>query len=234
SSTVYTGPFSVPATTVVKYFSTDVAGNVEAPQSQTVTVVLADTAPPTTTAACDGSTCGPGWHTSSVSLTLSATDTGGSGVDKTYYTLDGSAPDTSSTVYTGPLTLAATTTVRFFSTDLAGNAETPGSVSANVDGSAPTTTISCDGGSCAATFSASVSVALAATDTGGSGVDKTYYTLDGSAPNTTSPQYSGPLTVSSTTTVRFFSTDVAGESETPQSQAVTVVLPDTAPPTTTA
>ena len=89
SSTVYTGPFSVPATTTVKYFSTDVAGNVEAPQSQTVTVVVADTAPPTTTASCDGSTCGPGWHTSSVSLTLSATDTGGSGVDKTYYTLDG-------------------------------------------------------------------------------------------------------------------------------------------------
>jgi len=230
SSTVYTGPFSVPATTTVKYFSTDVAGNVEAPQSQTVTVVPADTAPPTTTASCDGSTCGPGWHTSSVSLTLSATDTGGSGVDKTYYTLDG----ISSTVYGGPLSISQTTTVTFYSTDLAGNAETPRSVTVNVDGSAPATTISCDGGSCAGTFSAAVSVALAATDTGGSGVDKTYYTLDGSAPATSSTVYTGPITVSSTTTVRFFSTDVAGDSETPQSQAVTVVLPDTAPPTTTA
>jgi len=55
---------------------------------------------------------------------LTATDNpGGFGVDTTYYTTDGSTPTTSSTVYTGPFTLKQTSTVQFFSTDLAGNAE---------------------------------------------------------------------------------------------------------------
>ena len=57
-------------------------------------MVLPDTAPPTTTASCDGTTCSGTWYKANVSVALTATDTGGSGVDKTYYTLDGSVPDT--------------------------------------------------------------------------------------------------------------------------------------------
>jgi peptidoglycan/xylan/chitin deacetylase (PgdA/CDA1 family) len=58
-------------------------------------------------------------------VSLSATDTGGWGVDKTYYTTDGSDPTTSSAVYTAPFKLGTpgTYTVKFFSTDLAGNTE---------------------------------------------------------------------------------------------------------------
>jgi len=50
-------------------------------------------------------------------------DTRGWGVANTYYTTDGSAPTPSSSVYTGPITVHGPTTLNFFSTDLAGNAE---------------------------------------------------------------------------------------------------------------
>ena len=52
----------------------------------------------------------------SVSLVSSETAT-------VYYTLDGSTPTTSSNVYTGPLSVGATTTIKYFAVDLAGNQE---------------------------------------------------------------------------------------------------------------
>jgi peptidoglycan/xylan/chitin deacetylase (PgdA/CDA1 family) len=237
SSTVYTGPFSVPATTTVKYFSTDVAGNAEAPQSQTVSILLPDTAPPTTTASCNDAACAGTWYRANVSLTLTATDTGGSGVDKTYYTLDGSAPDTNSTVYTAPLTLTGTTTVRFFSTDLAGNREANQSLTVPIDQAAPTTTITCaasDAG-CTQAYQASVTVSLFSSDSGGSGVSATYFTLDGSAPSSQSTLYTGPFQLGATTTVRYFSIDNAGNAEASGSSTVTVNAPprDTTAPVTT-
>ena len=41
----------------------------------------------------------------------------------TYYTLDGSAPTTSSTIYSNPVTISDDTTLKFFSEDAAGNRE---------------------------------------------------------------------------------------------------------------
>ena len=98
-------------------------------------------------------------------------------------------------------------------------------IQAPPDTVAPTTTISCNNAACATTpYVATVSVALTPTDTGGSGVDKTYYTTDGSTPTTSSTVYSAPFTLNTpgNTTVQFFSTDKAGNAETVQSQQVTV------------
>ena len=109
----------------MQYASWDNAGNAETAHSQTITLQqAADTTPPTTTIACNGAACSSTGYTAPVTVTLSATDNpGGWGVAKTYYTTDGSTPTTSSTVYTGPFTVKQNTTVKFFSTDLAGNAE---------------------------------------------------------------------------------------------------------------
>ena len=81
-----------------------------------------DTTPPVTTIRCNGTSCSKSGYRSAVTVTLSASDAG-SGVGSTRYTTDGSTPSDASPTYTNPLTVGATTTVRFFSTDNAGNRE---------------------------------------------------------------------------------------------------------------
>jgi predicted 3-demethylubiquinone-9 3-methyltransferase (glyoxalase superfamily) len=153
-------------------------------------------------------------------------------VNATFYTTDGSDPKTSSTalLYSGPFNLSQTTTVRYYSTDTAGNSETAGSQQIQIDATAPTTQIACNGTACiSGWYKAAVTVTLSAAD-GGSGVSKTYYTTNGSTPTTSSTVYAGPFQVSSTSTVKFFSVDNTGNAEVVKSQAVQV---DTAAPTTT-
>src|SRR5204862_5784203 len=177
-----------------------VAGNAEQVHSQLIQIGN-DATPPATSIACNGAACGTGWFKKSpITVTLSATDTGGSGVDKTYYTTNGSTPTTSSTVYTAPFTVSQTTNVKFFSRDKAGNAEAVRSQLVGFDSTPPVTTITCNGSSCSTGWytSTPVSVALSATDGSGSGVDKTYYTTDGPAPTTSRPVYTAPVEVTQT------------------------------------
>lgn len=62
--------------------------------------------------------------TKSAQITLTAVDTGGSGVSKTYYTTDGSTPTTSSPQGTSiSLSTQGVYTIKYFSVDVAGNAE---------------------------------------------------------------------------------------------------------------
>jgi hypothetical protein len=228
SSTPYTGPFTLAGTSTVSFFSVDKAGNAEGVKTQLVQV---DGTPPTTSAACNGAACSTGWYAGSVSVTLAATDASGSGVATTYYTTDGSAPSTLSTPYTGAFNLTQTGTVKYFSVDTAGNAESVKSQQVQIDAAAPTTTIACNTGACSSGwYVAAVSITLTATDSSASGVAATYYTTDGSTPTTSSTRYTGAFSITQTRTVRYFSTDTAGNAEAPRSQTVQV---DTTAPVTT-
>jgi len=224
SSAVYAGPFTLASTATVKFFSVDVAGNGEAVQSQTIQV---DGVAPTTTIRCNNATCSTGWYTSTVSITLTATDdSGGTGVAATYYTTDGSTPTTSSTRYTGAFNVTQTRTVKFFSVDVAGNAEAVRSQLVQIDGAPPTTTIACNGSACASTtYTQPVSVTLTATDdAGGSGVSSTHYTTNGTTPSLSSPTYTGAFTLNASATVKYRSWDVVGNIEGVRSQSITVSL----------
>ncbi len=129
SSPTYVGPFNVTSPTTIEYASWDNAGNAEVAHSQTFLVEEGvDTTPPTTTISCNGAPCSSTGYTASAPVTVALTavdNPGGWGVANTYYTTDGSTPTTSSPVYTGPFTVKQDTTISFFSTDLAGNAEQP-------------------------------------------------------------------------------------------------------------
>jgi peptidoglycan/xylan/chitin deacetylase (PgdA/CDA1 family) len=192
------------------------------------TAISADTVAPTTTISCNGSPCASTTYTGTVTVTLAPTDLG-SGTASTHYTTDGTTPTQSSPTYTGAFPLTSTTTVQYRSWDNAGNAEATKSQAIQIqeqpDSTPPTTTIACNGAPCSSTgYTTPVTVTLSAADNpGGWGLANTYYTTDGSTPTTASTVYTGPFTVKQNTTVKFFSTDLAGNSE----QVHSTVIPFT-------
>ena len=218
SSASYTGPFSVSQTTTVKYRAWDNAGNVEATNSQLISF---DSTAPTSSITCNGAACSSGLYAGSVSVALSASDGGGSGVAQLRYTTDGSDPTTSSASYTGPFSVSQTTTVKYRAWDNAGNVEATNSQLISFDSTAPTSSITCNGAACSSgLYAGSVSVALSASDGGGSGVAQLRYTTDGSDPTTSSASYTGPFSVSQTTTVKYRAWDNAGNVEATNSQLI--------------
>ena len=195
------GTINVSATTTLKFFGIDAAGNAEGPvHSQTYTI---DSVAPVTTAAPVG-----GLYNSAKSVTLTTSETA-----TIYYTIDGTTPTTSSSVYSTPLNIAATTTLKFFAKDAAGNSETVKTETYTIDTAAPTTTPSPVGG----TYSSSQNVTLTPNETA-----TIYYTIDGTTPTTSSSVYSTPLNIAATTTLKFFAKDAAGNSETPKTATYTI------------
>jgi len=93
----------------------DTAGNWSTVYSD---MILLDATAPATTASPPGGT-----YSTAQSVTLTCNDGAGSGCNKIYYTTDGSNPTTSSPIYSSPINISATTTVKFFAKDLAGNSE---------------------------------------------------------------------------------------------------------------
>ena len=137
------------------------------------------------------------------SLVLAANEAGAS----IYYTLDGSTPTASSTKYTTPIAITATTTVKFFAVDTAGNNEAVQTQVYTIDKVAPTTSCNrANDASILTTEDITLNANEAAT---------TYYTTNGSTPTTSSTQYAGAFQLAAGTyTIKFFSVDTAGNIET--------------------
>lgn len=154
-----------------------------------------DTDPPVTTASPAGGTYG-----SAVAVTLSTDEAA-----TTFYTVDGSAPDSTSPIYVGPIPIVADTTLRFFSVDSAGNLEAIRSETYVIDSTGDTTppvvTASPGGGA----YAQPVQVTLTANEPA-----TIYYTVDGSIPDTSSTVFSTPIGINSHTDLSFFGVDTAG------------------------
>jgi hypothetical protein len=138
-----------------------------------------DTTPPATTASLAGTAGSAGWYRSAVTVTLSASDGGGSGVAGTWYRVDGAAW----VAYAAPFTIGSqgAHTVQYYSKDKAGNQEATRSAAVRIDTLPPATShaltgVQGDDG----WWRSAVSVRLTATDAT-SGVASTTATRDGAS-----------------------------------------------------
>ncbi|AZV45267.1 fibronectin [Peribacillus asahii] len=147
----------------VSFYSVDKAGNKE--EVKTVEVKLDKTAPVTTSNMTDN------WYKEEVEVQLTATDDL-SEVDKTLYSIDGSEFQ-EGTSFT--LAEEGAYKVSFYSIDKAGNEEEAKTIEVKVDKIAPETTSNATND----WSKEDVPVELTATDNA-SGVDKTYYSINGS------------------------------------------------------
>ncbi|HJW75752.1 MAG TPA: hypothetical protein VJ787_08815 [Thermoleophilia bacterium] len=200
--------------TTLDYRSRDEAGNIE--PFNTVHVKI-DTTDPNTTQSGGGST----WHDGPVTVTFSATDTGGSGLDYTEYSLNGGGTWTQGASAT--VSGEGSHTVSYRSRDNAGNVEATNTTQVRIDTTAPETTQS---GADGAWHNGPVTVDFSATDTGGSGVDSTEYRVDAGA---WTPGPSAIVGGQGTHTLDYRSRDNAGNVEAFNSLQVRI---DTTDPTT--
>jgi len=191
-----------------------------------------DPTPPTITVATNPVTSNTTWVNKSVSVTLTPSDpgTGASGVAATYYGVNtvscypGNVAGCQ--VYTAPFTVSAQgqSYVYYWTKDVAGNVSTEPFKWISIDETAPATAASLTGTLFGATYyKAPVTVALSATDTGGSGLSHTYYKLDGGSTVT----YSGPFTVSAlgSHSVSYWSVDNATNIESAKTASFSITAP---------
>ena len=153
-----------------------------------------------------------GWYKQPVTVTLSATDAGGSGIEATEYRIDGG----DWVEYAAPFTIAddGEHLVEYRSTDGAGNVEDTKSASVKVDRNVPTTTpvIDSAGAPDQDGYRDPVTVTLEADDGDGSGVALTEYRV---LPSGKWLTYEEPLVFSDPGEyeIEYRSTDVAGHRE---------------------
>ena len=158
-----------------------------------------------------------GTYTSIQSVTISDATAGA----QIYYTTDGSTPTTASTPYSGPIGVTRTTTIKALAV-LSGWTNSA-VASATYTLQVVTPTFSPGGG----TYASAQSVTIADATPGA----QIYYTTDGSTPTSSSSPYTGPVSVTTTTTLKAIAvlsgwTDSAGATAT---YTMTVATPTFSP-----
>ena len=143
-----------------------------------------------------------------------------------YYTTNGDVPTTSSTRYTGVITVSATQTIKAIATASYYTTSAPASALYTINlpqAATPTFT------PLAGTYSSAQNVSIKDATTGAT----IYYTTNGNIPTTSSTKYIGAITVSATETIKAIATAPNYTTSAPASALYTISLPQAATPTFT-
>ncbi|MGF7117269.1 S8 family serine peptidase [Methanobacterium oryzae] len=129
-------------------------------------------------------------------ITLSMNETG-----NIYYTTNGATPTKASTKYTDPIIINSTTILKFFAVDESGNPSKIYTETYVIDTVKPTVSANPKGG----LYNTNKVIYLKMNESG-----TIYYTKNGTTPTTSSTRYTGTFTISSSTILKFFAVDLAG------------------------
>jgi len=182
SSTVYSGAISVTSTETIKAIATAPGFSSSPVGSATYTLTL-----PTATPAFSPAV---GTYTTIQSVTITSATPSAT----IYYTTNGTAPTTSSTVYTGPITVGVSETIEAIATATGYTTSAVGTAVYTINlppAATPTFTPA------AGTYSTAQSVTIADATAGA----KIYYTTNGTTPTTSSTLYTGAIQVGVTETI---------------------------------
>jgi len=191
--------------------------------SQITTPVPTPTAPATPTASILAGT-----YTSAQTVSLKDSTSSVS----IYYTLDGTTPTKASNLYSSPITISSSKTLKAVAIDSSGNSSGILSVSYVISNTVvtptvPLTTIPKPIASIpAGSYKTPLIISL---------IDKyskplrAYYTLDGSTPSTTSTPYTGYIKINSTSTLKAIAVDYVGNSSEVLSNLYTIIAPPANP-----
>jgi hypothetical protein len=186
SSTRYAGPIPVSSTEKLEAIA------VAAGATNSVVATAAYTITPLPVAGTPTFSPASGTYSSAQSVTLSDTTSGAT----VYYTINGTAPTTSSTEYIGPISVSSTEKLEAIALAPGNTNSAVATAAYTINSSLPvaaTPTFS----PAAGTYSSAQSVTLSDATS-----DATiYYTTNGTAPTSSSTEYTGPITVSSTETL---------------------------------
>jgi hypothetical protein len=187
SSTQYTGPITVNSTETLQAIAVATGDTNSAVASAAYTITsLPSVATPTFSPVA-------GTYSYAQTVTISDATSGAT----IYYTTDGTTPSTSSTQYTGPITVGSTETLHAI-------AVAPGAANSGVASAAYTINLSLPTASMptfspvGGTYTSAQSVTISDATSGAT----IYYTTNGTTPSTSSTQYTGPISVNSTETLQ--------------------------------
>lgn len=213
SSSVYISPIAVSANTTIKFFAQDGNGNATGVQTATYTI---DTVAPTVTISPVAGT-----YNSIQTVTITSNET-----STIYYTVDNTTPTISSNVYSAPISVSVTETIKYLVVDTAGN-QTTGSALYTIDTLAPdpVTTLTVGtvtSNSIPVTWTAPTAVDVSKYEVAYSSDGGTNYTLATSSLSTPATSYTVTgLTASTTYTIRVVAIDGAGNRSTPTTVSTT-------------
>jgi len=186
-----------------------------------------DITPPVTTYSASGSSGANSWYTSSVTVTLTATDDS-SGIAAIHFRTDSGAWQS----YASPFTVSSDGShgIDYYSTDSSGNNEAPRTVAVKIDSTAPSSSVALAGTQAVdGSYISSVDVTLTSTDAT-SGIQSSEYRVDGGAWRSYASAF--PVSGNGTHTLEYHATDVASNVETAKSSVVRISGSSFGPPVT--
>ncbi|MCL4442227.1 MAG: chitobiase/beta-hexosaminidase C-terminal domain-containing protein [Firmicutes bacterium] len=138
---------------------------------------------------------------------------------KVYFTTDGANPTTNSNLYTGPISISSTTTLKYISVDQNGNQSSVYVEKYEIDTTMPSAAATPAGGP----YNTGSPVTLSASEPAA-----IYYTTDLTNPTVNSSLYTDPINVTANTTLKFMVVDLAGNQSPVYTEIYTI---DTTVPT---